>query len=98
MYPLFQQDGHGVAHISPDHLAYVCPYGQLMRAIAHCHKGAAKWMTINFTPDLYKATSSKKLDRTRPDHVGPATSIGAFLYFSSKCFVQHDAELFLFMQ
>jgi hypothetical protein len=44
-----------------------------MRAITQGHKGTLKWMTIDLAPDLYQATRSKELDRTRPDHIGPAT-------------------------
>jgi hypothetical protein len=76
--PLFQKYGHGVAHFFVDCLAYVCPYRQLMRAIAHGHKRASKWMTVDSAPDFYQATSSKKLDRARPDHIGPTTFAGSF--------------------
>ena len=40
-----------------------------MRVFTQGHKGTLKWMTINLAPDLYQATRSKKLDRTRPDHI-----------------------------
>jgi len=62
IYSLFQQNAYGVAHSFPDCLAYVCLYGQLMRAVTQSHEGASKWMTINFASYLDQPTSAKKFN------------------------------------
>ena len=56
-----------------------------MSAVTESHKRASKWMTINLASDLNQTTGSKKLNRVRPDDVGPATFLRAFLQFGSEC-------------
>jgi hypothetical protein len=77
--PFFQRYGHCVAHIFPNRLADFCPYGQFLSAITQSHERTAEGMPIDFARDLYQATSSKKLDRTRPDDIRPATLIRTLL-------------------
>jgi hypothetical protein len=51
-------------------------------------------MAIDFAPDLHQATRSKKLDRTRPDHIRPTALGPALPQFSPEFFVQHISETF----
>ena len=59
---VFQEYVHRVARLFPDCSAYVRLYGQHVRAVAHSHKRALKWMTVNCASDLNETMSSKKLD------------------------------------
>ena len=58
--PFFQEYVHRVARLFPDCSAYVRLYGQHVRAVAHSHKRALKWMTVNCASDLNETMSSKK--------------------------------------
>src|SRR4029077_10006462 len=77
--PFLQGYGHCVTHILPDRLAKVCVYRQFMRAITQSHERTPKGVAIDFAADLYQSPGSKKLDRIRPDDVGPTTLLRTLL-------------------
>ena len=79
LYSFFQNNRDLVAHILADHSSYICPYRQLMRAIAESHKGTPEGMPIDRASHLYQATRSKKLDRAWPDDVCPPALRAALL-------------------